>query len=109
MWVKRLFISRQYQNGEKAEDYTFIHATVDDNPQLLEASPEYVQMLDLLPDDVRAAWRYGDWDALAGTFFPEFRAGELILSTVLEDSGGVEEVPGVRLWPGYVRLPLDCC
>ena len=74
MWVKRLFISRQYQNGEKAEDYTFIHATVDDNPQLLEASPEYVQMLDLLPDDVRAAWRYGDWDALAGTFFPEFRA-----------------------------------
>ena len=72
MWVKRLFISRQYQNGEKAEDYTFIHATVDDNPQLLEASPEYVQMLDLLPDDVRAAWRYGDWDALAGTFFPEF-------------------------------------
>lgn len=73
MWVKRLFISRQYQKGEKAADYTFIHATVDDNPQLLEASPEYVQMLDLLPDDVRAAWRYGDWDALAGTFFPEFR------------------------------------
>lgn len=74
MWVKRLFISKQYQNGEKPEDYTFIHATVDDNPQLLEASPEYVQMLDLLPDDVRAAWRYGDWDALAGTFFPEFRS-----------------------------------
>lgn len=72
MWVKRLFITRQYQTGEKAGDYTFIHATVDDNPQLLEASPEYVQMLDLLPDDIRAAWRYGDWDALAGTFFPEF-------------------------------------
>lgn len=73
LWVKRLFITRQYRDGEKEKDYTFIHATVDDNPQLLEASPEYVQMLDLLPDDVRAAWRYGDWDALAGTFFPEFR------------------------------------
>lgn len=79
MWVKRLFITRQYQIGEKAEDYTFIHATVDDNPQLLEASPEYVQMLDLLPDDIRAAWRYGDWDALAGTFFPEFRADTHII------------------------------
>lgn len=73
IWVKRLFISRVYQNGEKPEDYTFIPATVDDNPHLLKASPEYKQMLDLLPDDVRRAWRYGDWDALAGTFFPEFR------------------------------------
>lgn len=73
MWVKRLFVSRQYRDGERPEDYTFIPATVDDNPRLIEASPEYKQMLDLLPDDVRAAWRYGDWDALAGTFFPEFR------------------------------------
>lgn len=74
-WVKRLFIERDYDaaHGEKAADYYFIHATVEDNPQLQAASPEYVQMLDLLPDDVRRAWRYGDWDALAGTFFPEFR------------------------------------
>lgn len=72
LWVKRLFVSRQYRDGETAEDYTFIHATVDDNPQLLAASPEYVQMLDLLPDNVRNAWRFGDWDALSGSFFPEF-------------------------------------
>lgn len=71
-WVKRLFVDRSYRDGERAEDYTFIPATVEDNPQLLEASPEYVQMLDLLPEDVRRAWRYGDWDALAGAFFPEF-------------------------------------
>lgn len=73
MWVKRLFIDREYREGERAEDYTFIHATVEDNPQLLAASPEYVQMLDLLPEDIRRAHRYGDWEALAGTFFPEFR------------------------------------
>lgn len=72
LWVKRLFVDREYRDGEKSEDYTFIRATVDDNPQLLEASPEYKQMLDLLPEDTRRAWRYGDWDALAGTFFPEF-------------------------------------
>jgi len=73
MWVKRLFIDREYYENENAKDYSFIHATVDDNPQLLKASPEYVQMLDLLPEDIRRAHRYGDWDALAGTFFPEFR------------------------------------
>ena len=72
-WVKRLFVDREYETGEKAEDYTFIHATIDDNPQLMEASPEYKQMLELLPEDIRRAWRYGDWNALAGTFFPEFR------------------------------------
>lgn len=72
-WVKRLFIDREYQEGENGKDYKFIQATIDDNPHLLAASPEYKQMLDLLPEDVRRAWRYGDWNALAGTFFPEFR------------------------------------
>lgn len=72
-WVKRLFVDGEYEPGENPEDYTFIHATIDDNPQLMQASPEYKQMLDMLPEDVRRAWRYGDWDALAGTFFPEFR------------------------------------
>lgn len=72
-WVKRLFVDREYQQGENAEDYTFIHATIEDNPQLMEAAPEYKQMLDLLPEDIRRAWRYGDWNALAGTFFPEFQ------------------------------------
>ncbi len=74
LWVKRLFVTRDYRPGEREEDYLFIPATVEDNPQLLEASPEYVQMLDLLPEDVRRAWRYGDWDAMSGVFFPEVRA-----------------------------------
>lgn len=73
LWVKRLFVERDFRDGENPKDYTFVPATVEDNPQLLAASPEYVQMLDLLPEDVRQAWRYGDWDALAGTYFPEFR------------------------------------
>lgn len=74
-WVKRLFVDGEYDagRGERAEDYTFIPATVEDNPQLLSGSPEYLQMLESLPDDVRQAWRYGSWDALAGLYFPEFR------------------------------------
>lgn len=72
-WVKRLFVTRDYREGERAEDYTFIQATVYDNPHLLASSPEYVQQLELLPEDVRAAWLNGDWDAMSGTFFPEVR------------------------------------
>lgn len=72
-WVKRLFVDREYKDGENPKDYKFIAATVDDNPHLLAASPDYKQMLDLLPEDKRRAHRYGDWNALSGTFFPEFQ------------------------------------
>lgn len=72
-WVKRLFVSREFRNGENPDDYCFIKATVEDNKDLMESSPDYVQALDLLPEDIRNAHRYGDWDALAGTYFSEFR------------------------------------
>lgn len=70
-WVKRLFVTRDYRDGERKQDYTFIQATVRDNPYLLEGSPEYVMQLELLPEDKRAAWLNGDWDAMSGVFFPE--------------------------------------
>lgn len=72
-WVKRLFVSREFRDGENPDDYCFIKATVEDNKDLMESSPDYVQALDLLPEDIRNAHRYGDWDALAGTYFSEFR------------------------------------
>ena len=73
MWVKRIFVDRDFRPDEDPKDFTFIPATVDDNPQLLEGSPEYKKQLELLPEHKRRAWLHGDWDALAGTFFPEFR------------------------------------
>lgn len=72
-WVKRLFVSREFRDGENPADYCFIKATVEDNKDLMESSPDYIQALDLLPEDIRNAHRYGDWDALAGTYFSEFR------------------------------------
>ncbi len=78
-WVKRLFIDKKYitdrinpEENENPKDYTFIPATVEDNTYLLKASPAYVQMLSALPENIRRAHRYGDWDALAGTYFSEF-------------------------------------
>lgn len=76
-WVKRLFVSREYEadKHENPADYIFIPATVDDNTALLKASPGYIAMLDTLPEDKKAAWRYGDWDAMAGQYFSEYRTG----------------------------------
>ena len=72
-WVKRLFIDKDYRQGERAEDYTFIRSLVYDNQALLNADPDYLRTLEALPDDLRKAWLDGDWDIFAGQFFTEFR------------------------------------
>ena len=71
-WVKRLFIDRDFREGERAEDYNFIRASVYDNDVLLKGDPEYVANLKSLPEKLRAAWLDGRWDLFEGQFFPEF-------------------------------------
>ena len=71
-WVKRLFLDREYRDGERAEDYVFIPSTVYDNPYLMQHDPDYVRSLESLPELRRRAMLYGDWDAFEGQFFPEF-------------------------------------
>lgn len=71
-WVKRLFVDRRYEPDENADDYSFIQATVKDNPVLLEKDPDYIRMLQALPEDKRRAWLDGDWSVMEGQFFPEF-------------------------------------
>lgn len=78
-WVKRLFIDRKFkldnknpEENENPKDYSFIFATVEDNKALLKSSPAYLQMLSSLPENIRRAHRYGDWDALSGAYFSEF-------------------------------------
>lgn len=72
LWVKRLFVSRRYKDGEKPEDYTFIQSLVTDNEALLRENPDYIDQLDSLPDDLRKRWRYGSWDVAEGQYFAEF-------------------------------------
>lgn len=71
-WVKRLFIDRIYEGSENPEDYIFIPARVEDNYALQEKDPEYVKMLQNLPEDLRRAWLDGDWDVFAGQYFTEW-------------------------------------
>lgn len=72
-WVKRLFIDRDYTDAENPDDYEFISAKVYDNTVLLEKDPDYVRMLETLPEDMRRAWLDGDWNVFAGQFFREWR------------------------------------
>lgn len=56
----------------------YIPATIDSNPTLVQNDPSYLAYLNSLPPALYKAWRYGDWDAIEGSFFPEFRpAGPL--------------------------------
>ena len=84
-WVKRLFVDRDFktdcENAEENEDpndYEFIQATVDDNTALMksEGGRDYLKQLSQLPENIRAAHRYGDWDGLSGNYFPEFSEGK---------------------------------
>lgn len=72
-FVKRLFIDRAYRENERAEDYSFIRSLVSDNKALMEADPEYVRQLEALPEKLKRAWLYGDWNIFEGQFFEEFR------------------------------------
>lgn len=67
-WVKRLFVDRDFRDSEAPEEYTFIKATVRDNPKI---EKEYIRQLEHQPAERRAAWLDGDWDAMSGVFFPE--------------------------------------
>lgn len=72
-WFKRLFVKGQFETNEDPEDYAFIPATVDDNEVLMRTNPEYVKVLDSLPEKLRQAHRFGNWDIFDGQFFEEFR------------------------------------
>lgn len=77
-WVKERFVDAAppgtpFQDQVSKRWRIFIRSLIDDNPVLLRADPAYAAFLDSLPDALRRAWRYGDWDSFEGQYFPEFR------------------------------------
>ena len=72
-WFKRIFIDREFRPEEREGDYVFVPARVFDNVVLMENNPTYVDVLRGLPEHLRRAHLYGDWDALEGQYFHEFR------------------------------------
>lgn len=86
-WVKRLFIDRDFREGERPEDYKFIRASVWDNKVLTERDPEYVHNLESLPEKLRAAWLDGRWDLFEGQFFPEFSRERHVIKPCFIEGG----------------------
>lgn len=72
-WVKRLFIDRDYRRSERPEDYVFIPAKVQENYVLMKRDPDYIRILENMPDEMRRAHLDGDWDLFVGQYFTEFR------------------------------------
>jgi hypothetical protein len=68
-YVKRLFIDKEYQRKEKAENYSFVPSTVYENAFIMDNDPTYVEMLENLPEARRKAMLHGDWDVYEGQFF----------------------------------------
>jgi hypothetical protein len=84
-WFKARFINLNHRDGrptKPGEKWTgagpklsrcFVKSTVYDNPYLLANDPAYVADLENLPPGERERWLEGDFDAIEGQFFTEFR------------------------------------
>jgi hypothetical protein len=51
----------------------FVPSLLEDNPTLTENDPEYETRLMALPEHLRRALRFGDWDVYSGQVFGEWR------------------------------------
>ncbi len=71
--VKRVFIDRDFRQGEIPEDFAFVQAFVQDNIALMEKDPDYIKRLENLPEHLVRAYLYGDWNIFAGQAFGELR------------------------------------
>lgn len=73
-WLKRLFITRNFTDRERPQDYDFIQALVQDNAALIDNDPDYVHKLNAEKNEaLRRAFLLGDWDIIAGAYFGELR------------------------------------
>jgi hypothetical protein len=77
-WVRERFIEpvkpgEVYTDPIEGNTRIFIPAKIQDNPIYAE-DKQYVGQLMGLPPATRRAWLEGDWDAIAGEYFEEFRA-----------------------------------
>lgn len=80
LWVKQRFIDPAPPNkpfiGEDGIKRIFIPATIDDNPVLQAADPDYVKRLESLKftdEALYKAWRFGDWDIFVGQVYKEWK------------------------------------
>lgn len=106
-WVKRLFIDRRFKEGEEPEEHSFIQSLITDNTALMEADPQYIKQLEVLPPKLRDAWLYGNWEIFEGQFFEDFRTEpDMRAAEAHGESLTADELRAQRRWV-HVIEPFD--
>ena len=88
-WVKERFLDHGTREcapwvpvndaGSPLPTRCFHFSTIYDNAALLDADPQYLQVLDALPEEDRRALKDGDWDVFAGQMFTEWRRAHHVI------------------------------
>lgn len=114
-WVRKRFVyvigadGKRIPWGKRMRDPVsgmkriFIPAKLSDNPSL---GPDYRAMLMMQDEKTRRAWLDGDWDALTGTYFSDFRPNGPYAGEPQEASHVVQADP-TRLmywWPRHIGV-----
>ena len=99
-WIDRVHPA---ELKSKSEEFHFIQALSTDNHYL---SPKYYKDLLTLPEDLRQAYAFGNWDTFAGQYFSEWRRAVHIIPAfripgywtrfTVEDWG--YDAPWCRIW-----------
>jgi hypothetical protein len=80
LWVKRRFVDPAPPNkrftGQDGMSRIYVPATIDDNPILTTADPDYIKSIEALKytdASLYKAWRFGVWDIFVGQVFKEWQ------------------------------------
>lgn len=94
-WVKERFLSHgtrdcalwtpTNEQGDPLPSRCFHFSNIYDNKILLDADPQYMMVLNSLPEQDRRALRDGDWDVFAGQVLTEWRREKHVIEPVALD------------------------
>lgn len=99
---KRIFLDRQYIDGENPDDYSFHMALVTDNYALMRENPDYIKQLQALPEQLRKSWLEGDWSVFQGAYFSEFRERPDV-TECMKHNVSVEDAREQGLWTHVIE------
>lgn len=110
LYFRTRFITPDYSRWKPEElegkdDYVFVKSMVSDNPHV---GKEYKRMLEQLPDNLKRAWLYGEWNVFEGQFFEQWNESVHVVKAFEPpadwrricgfDLGYTSKHPAVCLW-----------
>ncbi len=85
-YIEPSMVHKIWKDENTGKAMTFIPATIQDNPALMEADPGYIKRLKELPEKKYLALAEGRWDVFEGAFFTEW-----------DPTPGMSILPGPRV------------